>query len=55
MDGPDGPWDKEDLKEDHRWQEIRNLAKAALKAFGWPDQQPLPRTEFFWPLGIKRE
>jgi len=35
-------WTDEALFRDPRWEEIRNLAKAALVSFGWPVEVPPP-------------
>ena len=35
-------WTDEALSSDPRWEEVRNLAKAALVSFGWPIEIPPP-------------
>jgi hypothetical protein len=35
-------WTDEALFIDSRWEEVRNLAKAALVSFGWPIEVPPP-------------
>lgn len=33
-------WTEEALRQGTEWEAIRNLSKMALKAFGWPVEQP---------------
>ena len=35
-------WTDEALFTDHHWEEVRDLAKAALVSFGWPIEVPPP-------------
>jgi hypothetical protein len=35
-------WTDKALFTDSRWEEVRNLAKAALVSFGWPIEVPPP-------------
>lgn len=41
MSGPEQPhWCDESIRNDDAWQSLRLLARATLRAFGWPDDVP---------------
>jgi hypothetical protein len=33
-------WTEDALRQDKRWEEVRNLAKSALVTFGWANEVP---------------
>jgi hypothetical protein len=40
-------WEDEALVSDERWEQVRQLAQAALAACGWPVEVP-PRQKYVW-------
>lgn len=55
MSGPGGPWSEEDLRTDARWEQIRGLAKRALRVFKWPIEQPPTSPDVFVPFDGSRD
>jgi hypothetical protein len=41
-DGEESTWTERALRESPAWERVRALARAALVAFGWAEQDPRP-------------
>ena len=53
MSGPARPelWTEEAVRSRPEWAEARELASAALAAFGWPVEPPPPNPHIYVPSG----